>query len=44
MKIAFITSLFGDRGNYPSYFRRVDAYDYFYLVTENKKILKHRGT
>lgn len=40
MKIAFISSLFGDRGNYPSYFRRVDAYDYFLFSDREQEDFK----
>lgn len=40
MKIAFISSLFGDRNNYPSYFRRVSTYDYFLFSDREQEDLK----
>lgn len=37
MKIAFITSLFGERGNNPAKFQRVDGYDYFLFSDRDQK-------
>jgi hypothetical protein len=37
MKIAFITSLFGKRGNHPARFQRVDGCDYFLFSDRDQK-------
>lgn len=39
MKIAFITSLFGDHHRHPSKFKRVDGYDYFLFSDRDQKDL-----
>lgn len=37
MKIAFITSVFGKRGNNPARFQRIDGYDYFLFSDRDQK-------
>ena len=37
MKIAFITSLFGKRGNNPARFKRINNYDYFLFSDRDQK-------
>ncbi len=37
MKIAFITSLFGERGNNPARFKRINNYDYFLFSDRDQK-------
>jgi hypothetical protein len=37
VKIAFITSLFGKRGNNPARFQRIDGYDYFLFSDRDQK-------
>ena len=40
MKIAYITSVFGDRKNYPNEFVRMSAYDYFLFSDRDQEDFK----